>query len=659
MPLFLWGLVIIFAGGLASLFSGRRPGLATFLGSVSAVVGSIVAAITAFNVLLTGSTESLRLNWSVPSGSFFIQIDPISALFLIPILGLTAIAAIYGAEYLWAYRENKNLGVPWFFYNLLLAGMMLVVVARNGLLFLVAWEIMSLAPFFLVTFEYEKPMVRQAGWIYLIATHIGTAFLIVFFILLGRQAGSLDFDKISEIPSSLASILFVLAVIGFGTKAGFMPLHVWLPYAHPAAPSHVSAVMSGVMIKTGIYGLVRALTLLGMPPVWWCWALIAIGAISGVLGVLFALAQHDLKRLLAYHSVENIGIITIGLGVGLLGINMNSPTLAILGFGGGLLHVINHAVFKGLLFLGAGAVLHSSGTGHIDLLGGLIKRMPWTAFTFLVGSIAISGLPPLNGFISEFLIYLGVFKNGFAGGFESIIPALFVIGSLALIGGLALACFTKAFGVIFLGEPRSNYAKQAHEVGLFMKSSMVILAALCVLLGICSPWVIKSAENVIFEITSIPLETIQAELAATSAVLTNIVIVSLVLLGLTAIFAVLRALTLSSRGIREAGTWDCGYARPDARMQYTAASFAQPLTDLFKMFLRSLKKISPIKDIFPAQSAFHTDTSDISEKYMYQPLFSWVSSSFSRLRWLQQGRLQIYILYIALTLWILLIWKLM
>ncbi len=659
MSLFLWGLVIIFAGGLASLFCGRRPGLATFLGSVSAVVGSVVAVIPAFKTLLTGITESVQLPWGVPFGSFFIQIDPISAVFLIPILVLTAISSIYGAEYLRSYREKKNLGVPCFFYNLLLAGMMLVVVARNGLLFLVAWEIMSLASFFLVTFEYEKPMVRRAGWIYLIATHIGTAFLIVFFILLGRQAGSLDFDKVSAIPSSLASVLFVLAIIGFGTKAGFMPFHVWLPYAHPAAPSHVSAVMSGVMIKTGIYGLVRALTILGMPPAWWCWALIGIGAVSGVLGVLFALAQSDLKRLLAYSSVENIGIITIGLGVGLLGVNMNSPTLAILGFGGGLLHVINHAIFKGLLFLGAGAVLHSSGTGHIDLLGGLIKRMPWTSFAFLVGSTAVLGLPPLNGFISEFLIYFGVFKNGMAGGFESIIPALIVIGSLALIGGLALACFTKAFGVIFLGEPRSNYAKQAHEVGFRMKSSMVILAALCVLLGICSPWVIRSAENVIFEITSIPLETIQAELAATSAVLMNIVIISLILFGLVTLLAVLRKLMLSARGIRQAGTWDCGYARPDARMQYTAASFAQPLTDLFKMFLRSLKRISPIKDIFPSQTAFHTDTSDISEKYMYQPLFSWVNSSFSRLRWLQQGRLQIYILYIAMTLWVLLIWKLM
>jgi hydrogenase-4 component B len=659
MSLFLWGLVIIFAGGLASLFSGRRPGLAILLGSASAVIGSIVAIIPAFKTLLTGKSESLRLNWNMPAGSFFIQIDPISALFLIPILGLTAISAIYGFQYLWSYREKKNLGVPWFFYNLLLAGMMMVVVARNGLLFLIAWEIMSLASFFLVTFEYEQQMVRQAGWVYLIATHIGTAFLIAFFILLGQHAGSLDFDRISAVPPVLANMLFVLALIGFGTKAGFMPLHVWLPYAHPAAPSHVSAVMSGVMIKTGIYGIVRTLMILGMPPEWWCWLLIGIGAISGVLGVLFALAQHDLKRLLAYHSVENIGIITIGLGVGLLGININSPVLAILGFAGGLLHVVNHAVFKGLLFLSAGAVLHGAKTGHIDLLGGLIKRMPWTAFTFLVGSIAICGIPPLNGFVSEFLIYLGIFKNGISARFASIIPALVVIGSLALIGGLALACFTKAFGIIFLGEQRSEQAKQAHEAGFFMKASMIILAGFCVLLGICSPLIIKSIENVILEITSMPADLIHDELASASAVLTNIVIISFILIGLAAVFAVMRKYMLSSRGIRMVGTWDCGYAKPDSRMQYTAASFAQPIADLFKLFLRNLKKNSPVKGIFPAQSAFHTDTSDISEKYMYQPLFNWVNSLFSKLQWLQQGRLQIYILYIALTLWILLIWKLM
>jgi len=659
MTLFLGGLIILLVGGIGSFFAGRRPGLASASGAASAVTGSLLAVVPALRTLSNGLAESLRLSWDMPIGSFFIEIDPLSALFLVPILGLSAIAAVYGVQYLSHYRDQKNLGVAWLFYNLLVIGMMLVVVARNGVLFLVAWEIMSLASFCLVTFEYERPMVCRAGCIYLIATHIGTAFLIAFFILLGRQTGSFDFDKVPAMSAALAGVLFLLAVVGFGTKAGFMPFHVWLPHAHPAAPSHVSAVMSGVMIKTGIYGLVRAMTLLGAPPAWWCWLLIAIGSASGILGVLFALAQHDLKRLLAYHSVENIGIITMGLGVGLLGVHMNSPTLSVLGFGGGLFHVVNHAVFKGLLFLGAGAVLRSTGTGHLDLLGGIIKRMPWTGFTFLAGSIAISGLPPLNGFVSEFLIYLGVFKTGLTGEPEAVIFALIVIGSLALIGGLALACFAKAFGIVFLGEPRSAHAEQAQEAGWAMRFSLLVLAVFCVLLGVLSPLVIKSAGSVVAEITTLPAAQVRAELADVSAILTQIVVASLILLAAAASLGILRKRLLSGRSVRRAVTWDCGYARPDSRMQYTATSFAQPLTDLFGFFLRTRKSISPPKGIFPSESALHTETQDLSERYVYQPLFERISSALSRLRWLQHGRLQLYVLYIALTLWILLIWKLM
>ncbi len=299
--------------------------------------------------------------------------------------------------------------------------MTLVLVARNAVLFLSAWELMAVSSFFLVTFEHERESVRSAGWIYLVATHLGTGFLLAFFILMGRETGSMNFDVWAAQgihTQGLAGILFLMAVVGFGTKAGFMPFHVWLPEAHPAAPSHVSALMSGVMIKTGIYGLLRAFTFLGAPPLWWGWLFIGIGLSSGVLGVLFALAQHDLKRLLAYHSVENIGIIALGIGVGLLGQNTGSPALVALGFGGALLHVLNHALFKGLLFLGAGAVAHSAGTREIDRLGGLLKQMPWTAATFLIGAAAISGLPPLNGFVSEFLIFLGAFKGGISGGGE-------------------------------------------------------------------------------------------------------------------------------------------------------------------------------------------------------------------------------------------------
>ncbi len=281
-----------------------------------------------------------------------------------------------------------------------------------------------------------------------------------------------------------------------------MPLHVWLPEAHPAAPSHVSALMSGVMIKTGIYGLMRAFTFLGTPPLWWGWGLVAIGLSSGVLGVLFALAQHDLKRLLAYHSVENIGIIALGLGVGLLGMSTGSAVLMVLGFGGALLHVLNHALFKGLLFLGAGAVVHGTGTREIDHLGGLLKRMPWTAAAFLIGAVAISGLPPLNGFLSEFLIFFGAFKGGISTSGPVAVPLLAVIAGLALIGGLAVACFTKAFGIVFLGEPRSEHVSRAHEVDWTMRLPMLMLAAACVGIGLFAPVMVGSLQTVLENVTA-------------------------------------------------------------------------------------------------------------------------------------------------------------
>ena len=418
---------------------------------------------------------TLRLAWDVPYGSLFLQLDALSAFFLLPIFLLCALSALYGSEYLESYQGKKVLAMPWFFLNLLVASMVVVVLARNGVLFLMAWETMALSSFFLVTFENEKEDTRRAGWIYLVASHIGTAFLLVMFILLGKATGSLDFDRFTA--SSGAGLLFVLAVVGFGTKAGFVPLHVWLPEAHPAAPSHVSAVMSAVMIKTGIYGLLRILTLLGPPHTWWGWVLCAIGLTSGILGVLLALAQHDLKRLLAYHSVENIGIIALGLGVGIVGMSVGAPSIAAAGLAGALLHVLNHALFKGLLFFGAGNVVHGTHTREIDHLGGLLRRMPATGVTFLIGAAAISGLPPLNGFVSEFLIYLASFRGAVSLDGSMSIPMLATIPGLALIGGLAAACFTKAFGIVFLGHPRSRDAQGAHEAGPAMLLPGFVLAA--------------------------------------------------------------------------------------------------------------------------------------------------------------------------------------
>ena len=471
MTLILTALATWCTTGVICLALARRPRLVQAIGPMGAVAGSLAASVDASRALLGGAVAGLHLPWSIPGANFAIGMDALSAFFTLPIVLICALAAVYGREYLRPYEGRKALGISWCMFNLLAASMLLVVLARNAVLFLLAWEAMSLSSFFLVLFEHEKPgVLAPVGPIWW-PRIIGAAFLLVLFVLLGQPSGSLDFDGFAQIAGTpvVASLAFVLAVVGFGTKAGFMPFHVWLPEAHPAAPSHVSAVMSGVMIKTGIYGLVRTLLWLGPPPLWWGYLLVGIGAVSGVLGVLFALAQHDLKRLLAYHSVENIGIIALGLGIGLIGLGSHLPLVAALGFAGGLLHVVNHAIFKSLLFLGSGSVLHATGAREIDHLGGLLKSMPTTGATFLVGSAAISGLPPLNGFVSEFLIYFAAFSLLGAVGIPVIMAALAVIVSLALIGGLAAACFTKAFGTIFLGQSRSSHAGHAHEAGPCMR----------------------------------------------------------------------------------------------------------------------------------------------------------------------------------------------
>ena len=439
-------------------------------------------------------------------------------------------------------------------------------------------------------------------------------------------------------------------------------MHVWLPEAHPAAPSHVSAVMSGVMIKTGIYGLLRTLTLLGEPPAWWGWTLLAVGAVSGILGVLYALSQHDLKRLLAYHSVENIGIIALGLGVGLLGTSWKNPAMAALGFTGGLLHVVNHAVFKSLLFLGAGSVLHAAGTGEIDRLGGLLKRMPVTGATFLIGAAAISGLPPLNGFVSEFLIYLGAVA-GLGGEAHAtsarVLMSVLVVGGLALIGGLAAACFAKAFGIVFLGEPRSTEAAGAHEAAAPMRWPMIALAGLCVFIGLSAPlWprVLAPAVAVIVPEQGPLSQSERGDVAV--APLLGIMLGSYILLGLIVLLAHLRQKLLAGRRVEQSVTWDCGYAAPTPRMQYTASSFAQPLLLLFRLFLQPRDEIHEPHGLFPQQASLHSHTPDLFRRWLYEPLFLGIAWLASKLRWFQEGRIQIYVLYIALTILVLLIWKL-
>jgi len=656
-------LCVLGVGGLLAVLLCRWPRLSGAVGAWSAILACAVGFVVSARLLLAGATTDWQAPW-LPQvgGALHMAADPLSALFLAALFLVCGLSALYGLRYMDHGRGGLRAGLAWLWYDLLVASMALVILSRNALLFLVAWEVMAIVSFFLVTHEDERQDSRLAGRIYLIATHLGTVFVFIFMLYMARETGSLEFDAWRNVGSGLSPLaggwLFVCLVVGFGTKAGFVPLHIWLPEAHPAAPSHVSAVMSGIMIKTGIYAILRLLPCLGFPPLWWGWCLVVIGIGSGVLGVLFALAQHDVKRLLAYHSVENIGIIALGLGVGLIGVSLNMPLVAVLGFAGGLLHVVNHALFKSLLFLGAGAVARATGTRETDRLGGLLKRMPGTGAAFLVGAAAISGLPPLNGFVSEFMIYWGSFAGVNTGPGVAAVPLMLGIAGLALIGGLAAACFAKLFGIVFLGEPRTAEARDARESPPAMFLPMAILAACCFGIGLGAPFAFQVLRPVLAGVIPLPQLSLTFEAIAGADAFLAVSSVAFLALVLVLTVAAFRRLHLSRKNEGSTVTWDCGYAKPSARMQYTASSFAQPLVGLFSTVLRSRRKFRMPAGLFPSESSLETETRDVFRDRLFTPAFKGVDRWLSFLKWLQSGRVQLYVLYIVITLLALLVWAL-
>lgn len=664
MNTFLFYLLIMTAGGVLSAVTGRRPKLSAFSGAAGIITGSLGALTVAIRPLISGHNLSLKSAWPLPLGSCAIGIDSLSGLFLCAIFALAMLCALYGWGYNAPSVKNSGDRFAWLWLSLLTASMALVVVARDAVLFLLAWEIMSLSSFFLVAFENNQEKVRRAAWTYLVATHLGTAFLLVMFVLMGAAAGSFDFYVFSgfaamqEKNSGFMNLFFILALIGFGTKAGFYPLHVWLPEAHPAAPSHVSALMSGVMIKTGIYALIRFVAISGPPPAWWGWLVVLIGAASGILGVVFALAQHDLKRLLAYHSVENIGIIALGLGLGLVGWSYDNRLIMLAGFAGSLLHVVNHAIFKGLLFLSAGSVLHAVNCRDMEKMGGLFKKMPVTGAAFLTGSVAISGLPPLNGFVSEFLIYTAALLCILQNQAGAILPGIAVIGSLALIGGLATACFSKAFGVVFLGKPRTPEMQNAHECGWTMRLPMVVLSVACLIMALAAPFIMPALCSAAGNIAGMTVDLNGADARMLKTVTLWISAASLAFLSLLFLLALLRFFLLRGRSVAKTVTWDCGFAKPSPRMQYTASSFAQPITNMFRRALDIRTHGNLPSEFFPKNASFSAHTDDTAQRYIFAPIFRSVDRALACLRWIQEGRVQVYVLYIAVILLFLLLFAL-
>lgn len=653
------------AGAAGSLLFRKNDSIANWWGNSFAILGSVSGLVSALSVLITGSGFSYSAASTIPLLTFSFFVDKLSAFFIFTISLIALLASIYAIGYVKHYYRRYNLGTLGFFYNIFLAGMILVVSAHQALFFLLVWEIMSLASYFLVIYEHGEESNVKAGALYFIMTHIGTAFITFAFLLLFSVTGSFDFgimkENIGAASPLLKNAVFLLALVGFGTKAGIIPFHIWLPSAHPAAPSHVSSLMSGVMIKTGIYMFIRIfMDVLPDAPMWWGIVLLLMGAVSSLLGVLYALTEHDIKRLLAYHSIENIGIILLGLGGSLVFWSFDMKPLAILGLVAALFHTLNHAIFKALLFMGAGSVISETHTRNMEEMGGLIKFMPLTAFFFLVGSMAISALPPFNGFMSEWMTFQSLFAG--IGAIDNSVRWVFILGagSLAFTGGLAAMCFVKAFGATFLARPRSEEVKHAKDAGITLRIAMGTLATLTLVIGTCAGPVINILSGVaqnlsLFASSSRPFSsnaaTVQLQNGFASISMPLLLAILLAVFGAT-VFAV----SMITRGRRTTigHTWDCG-SNLNPRMEITSTGFARSIVTIFCGVLKPTKQTGiEYRDedmrYFPKISTVELGVQDVYNKYFYNPLLSLTTIVATKVRSIQSGNVNMYILYIFLIL---------
>jgi hydrogenase-4 component B len=620
---------------MAAAFKAPRVWTAaTCLGTSAAFAAAVLV------LFVSGATWEWRPGFVVCGEQIHLRLDAVSAFFLALLSLIAGAGTVYSREY-WTEKghpRSARLGRLWWTGLILCLG--LVLITLNGLHFLIAWELFTVCAYFLVTLDRGRREVRAAGWLYLTASHAAALCLFAFFALLAARTGSWSLAPMRDRPE--LTPLFWLALAGFGLKAGLFPLHIWLPSAHANAPSHVSAILSGVTIKLAIYGLIRFSGWLPVPREAG-WVVAFLGVISAVLGVAFALGQHDLKRLLAYHSVENIGIILIGLGFALVAVSQGNATWGYLALAGGLLHVWNHGLFKALLFFAAGSVLHATGTREMSRLGGLWRTMPWTASLFALGAIAICGLPPLNGFVSEWLVYLGLFDATIARGPSAwaAIPAAILLG---MTGALALACFVKVCGVVFLGAPRSKAATYARESGPAMRGAMLVLGAACVAIGL-APVVFWPAVARAMNVWNPVWAEVQTPVALSSLGRLH---VALALLALAA------AGWIWQRGRRDgltrATTWDCGYVSPTPRMQYTAGSFASTITEWFAWILRPERHEQRPQVLLPVSASFTEHTPETVLERIVEPAGRVVMRISMAARSLQHGRVQAYLLYLLIGL---------
>jgi hydrogenase-4 component B len=657
-------------GAFASLVCWRKPALARRICCSAALAGAALGGLTSVLGILRGTPVA----WSVPSGiplfAYSFSYDALAGFFNLVLAIPVAAVSIYSFGYLKGFEGKRNIGFFAFLFNLLLLSLTVVFAAANAFLFLIAWEVMALAAYGLVTFYHEDRETRRAGLLYVIMAHIDAGCLLLGFGLLVQASGSAEFASFHkaamQLSSSQQTAAFVLFFVGFAMKAGTIPFHIWLPAAHPVAPSNVSALLSGIVIKAGIYGMARIfLDSLGGVPSWAGLLVLIVGVVSAVLGVLYALMEHDLKRLLAYHSIENIGIILMGLGAALIFRVAGHPMLAAVALVAAMFHTLNHAIFKSLLFLGAGSVLHSTGTRNMEKMGGLIRPMPVTAFCFLMGAVAISGLPPLNGFVSEWLTYQTLLAGfGAISGLKRILFPL--AGSmLALTGALAAACFVKAFAITFLALPRAAESRNAHEAPRTMLIGMVWLTLACAALGLGATWFLPvfdaMTEQLLGQRVAAHLVTghglvLSAGMRTSGTVSPMVIALGLLVLMIPA--ALLVAIGVRRFGRERGPVWDCGLPGLSAENEYTATAFSKALRMIFSVLYKPRREIQAVFDVspyFPKEIRFESEIEPTFEKRLYAPLQEFIFRVSSKMRTIQAGSIHAYLAYIFVTLVLLLL----
>lgn len=638
--------IVLFSGIVTITITPLR--IKPFVSAISVFLISIITSLLAFKGFIDGGIEYI-----INGGAFFkeipLRIDELSAWFILIINIISVTGALYGAGYMKSSGgTTQTVTFHWVSFIIFHSSMLLVSMVQHSIAFIVTWEIMSLSSLFLVLFDYTNPKVIKAGINYLVQMHLSVVFLSVGFIWVYFKTGSFDFRGIGQFFGENVNIwLFFIFFAGFGLKAGFIGLHTWLPQAHPAAPSHISGVMSGVIVKLGIYGIFRIILYLKTDFLILGEIILTLSLITGLFGIMNAAVHRDFKKMLAYCTIENIGIIGVGIGLGLIGLAKGQGLLSFLGFGGALFHVLNHSLFKSLLFFSAGSVYRQTHTRDMDKLGGLIKKMPKTAFIFLAGALGIGGIPPFNGFISEFLIYCGILSGMNSAGISQITLMILSFAGMSVIGGISILTFTRTFGTIFLGSPRQTLKHDPAEVSLLMLIPQYLIIAFMLLITFIPGFFIDLLGRIINKNTFTGINLNIVEVQRYSSILKDISLYSVLFLMIITVVLLIRKALTRRLGEEYSETWGCGYVAPNVKMQYTGKSFSKSFGKLLNFMLAEKKSYTEISknEIFPVTRKYRSFYLDLFESKIFEPVILRILRFINIFQLVQNGRIQAYVLY--------------